>query len=190
MNLKYAEMLVTNAKSGNQDAKEKLIQEFKPFIYNLSKKTYMHGYNFEDIESECNSALLTAIEHYDLDKRTFVSYATSTIKHSIYHLILNFKKSENINGICSLTKDGEIENIELCGDSTVESIFFQKNSSSEIKKLLSILTNDEKELIDYVIINGHTLQSYATLKNMKYSKAYCKKQSLINKIKKLLKDDL
>ena len=39
MNYDYIENLVIKSKDGNEESKEKLANEFKPFIINLSKRT-------------------------------------------------------------------------------------------------------------------------------------------------------
>ncbi|MBD7912047.1 MULTISPECIES: helix-turn-helix domain-containing protein [Clostridium] len=50
MNYDYIESLVISAKSGDKASKEKLIEEFKPFIINFSQKTYIDRYDLEDIQ--------------------------------------------------------------------------------------------------------------------------------------------
>lgn len=44
MNYDYIERLVKSTKAKNEKSKEKLIEEFRPFIMNLSKKTFINGY--------------------------------------------------------------------------------------------------------------------------------------------------
>ena len=53
MNYDYIESLVIKSKDGDEESKEKLVNEFKPFIINLSKRTFIHGYEFQDIMNEC-----------------------------------------------------------------------------------------------------------------------------------------
>ena len=53
MNYDYIENLVRLSKTGDNHSKEKLAEEFKPFIINISKRTFIHGYEFEDIMNEC-----------------------------------------------------------------------------------------------------------------------------------------
>ena len=53
MDYEYIESLVLQAKDGNEDAKEKLCFEFKPLIMKTSSRTFIHGYDFQDIENEC-----------------------------------------------------------------------------------------------------------------------------------------
>ena len=49
MDYDYIEKLVSSCKDGDKDSKEKLIEEFRHFMVNLSKRTYIYGYEFEDL---------------------------------------------------------------------------------------------------------------------------------------------
>lgn len=53
MNYDYIEDLVRKSKDGDEVSKEKLIEEFRPFIFNLSKRTFIPGYDFDDFKNEC-----------------------------------------------------------------------------------------------------------------------------------------
>lgn len=53
MNFNYIETLVAKAKNGDVSAKEIIFKEFRPMILNISKRTFVHGYDFSDIEHEC-----------------------------------------------------------------------------------------------------------------------------------------
>ncbi|SUY46965.1 RNA polymerase sigma factor, sigma-70 family [Clostridium putrefaciens] len=74
------ENLVKLAKNGYLSAKEELSAEFTPFILNLSKKSFINSYEFEDIKNECYGTLFKCIKVYDCDKHRFVAYATNAIK--------------------------------------------------------------------------------------------------------------
>lgn len=56
-------------------------------ILNISKRTFVHGYDLSDIEHEYYATLLKCIKIYDLDKKRFVAYATMAIKNNINYLI-------------------------------------------------------------------------------------------------------
>ena len=51
MDYDYIEMLVLQAKNQDYNAKEKLVDEFTPFIVNHALKSFIYGYEFEDIKS-------------------------------------------------------------------------------------------------------------------------------------------
>ena len=108
MDYNYIENLVRLSKAGDKYSKEKLIEEFRPFIINISKKTFIHGYEFEDIVNECYIALFKCISLYKIEMHRFVAYATNGIKNNINDLI---RKNIKINKICgpSIVLDNYVE---------------------------------------------------------------------------------
>ena len=53
MNFEYIESLVTKSKNGDTLSKEKLAEEFRPLIFNISKRTFIDGYEIQDIQNQC-----------------------------------------------------------------------------------------------------------------------------------------
>ena len=53
MDFDYIEALVTKCKNNDGVAKEKLAAEFRPLIYNISKRTFIDSYDIQDIQNEC-----------------------------------------------------------------------------------------------------------------------------------------
>ena len=49
MNYDYIESLVIKSKDKEPEATNKLINEFTPYIINISKKTFIQSYTYEDI---------------------------------------------------------------------------------------------------------------------------------------------
>ncbi|NRT77844.1 DNA-directed RNA polymerase specialized sigma subunit [Clostridium beijerinckii] len=91
MDFNYIETLVTRCKNNDEEAKEKLAYEFKPLIYNISKRTFIDGYNVHDIIQECYHSLFKSVSMYNLRKHRFVAYDTNAIKRkkNILMKILN-----------------------------------------------------------------------------------------------------
>jgi hypothetical protein len=50
VNYEYVETLVTAAKAGDINAKQMLLEEFIPFIYPLSGRIFIYGYERCDIK--------------------------------------------------------------------------------------------------------------------------------------------
>ena len=69
MDYDYIEKLVSDCKNGDKNSKEKLIEEFKPYIINISKRTFIYGYEFEDL---MNGAAPSSwdVFHYTIWKAT------------------------------------------------------------------------------------------------------------------------
>lgn len=80
MNFDYIENLVRRCKNNDEAAKEKLADEFKPLIYNISKKTFVDGYSIYDIQQECYKSLFKSVSMYNLEKHRFVAYTTNAIR--------------------------------------------------------------------------------------------------------------
>jgi len=51
LNFEYIEELVTNCKNGDALSKENLAGEFRPLIFNISKRTFIDGYEIQDIQN-------------------------------------------------------------------------------------------------------------------------------------------
>ena len=83
--------MVTNCKNGNILSKEKLVEEFSPLIFNISKKTFIDRYEISDIQNECFQTLFKCVSLYNLEKHRFVAYATNAIKNNINDLIKRIK---------------------------------------------------------------------------------------------------
>ena len=75
MNYKKLETLVLMAKEDNKEAKEEIIAFFRPLILKTCKNTFIPGYDFNDLESECCTILLKAIKLYNPSKQAFAGYA-------------------------------------------------------------------------------------------------------------------
>ena len=182
MNFNYIESLVAKAKNGDVSSKEIIFKEFRPMILNISKRTFVHGYDFSDIEHECYATLLKCIKIYDLDKKRFVAYATNGIKNSINDLIRSSLKKNNICGSSVLTIDSFVENTCIDNDPMVEDILCNKYDHDCLKYAMSCLNQEELELINHIFYNNLTLKSYADKKNICYSYAFKKKTHVLNKL--------
>lgn len=182
MNYDYIESLVRQSKDGDINSKEKLLEEFKPFIINISKRTFIYGYEFEDIINECYRILLKCISLYKIENHRFVAYATNGIKNSINDLIRSSLKKNNICGSSVLTIDSFVENTCIDNDPMVEDILCNKYDHDCLKYAMSCLNQEELELINHIFYNNLTLKSYADKKNICYSYAFKKKRHVLNKL--------
>ena len=182
MNYKYVENLVRLSKNGDIKSKEKLLEEFRPFIINISKRTFIHGYEFEDIMNECYKILLKCILLYKLESHRFVAYATNGIKNSINDLIRNSIKNNKISGNSTLTIDSFVEN--TCKDDTpeIEDILCSQYDCDCLKYAMNCLTEEELNLIDHIFYKNKTLKSYAKENNVSYSYAFKKKRYILDKL--------
>ena len=182
MNYNYIENLVKQSKDGDISSKEKLIDEFKPFIINVSKKTYIYGYDFEDIVNECYRILLKCISIYKLENHRFVGYATNGIKNSINDLIKRNLKNDNVSGSAVFTIDSFLEDTFKDDVPEIDDFLCSKYDCRCLEQALSTLNKDELELIYNIYFADKTLKSYADEKQLCYSSAFKKKKRILNKL--------
>ena len=80
--------LARRAVSGDLLAREKLIQANLRFVVKVAKKFRSRGLPFEDLISEGNIGLMTAVKHFDPEKGYhFISYAVWWIRQAILKAI-------------------------------------------------------------------------------------------------------
>lgn len=186
MDYDYIESLVLSSKAGDKTSKEKIINEFKPFILNFSKKLYIDRYDFQDIQNECYVILLHSIEKYNPETHRFVAYATNAIKNSMYAIVKKSIKKNNVQGLNTLTFDGDLSTLNIKDFSNVDDDLIYDCSSSELFDIINSLSTSEKELFVFNILRQNSLRSYAKWKKISPSTAGNKKLILREKLKKLL----
>ena len=109
MDYNYVESLVYQCKNGDMISKEKLADEFRPLIINISKRTFIDGYDLNDIRNECYKSLFKCVSLYNLEKHKFVAYATNAIKNNINDLIKHIKTRSSTNGNDALSLHSDVE---------------------------------------------------------------------------------
>ena len=184
MNFNYIETLVTKAKNGDVAAKEIIFKEFRPMILNLSKRTFVHGYDFSDIEHECYATLLKCIKIYDLDKKRFVAYATMAIKNNINYLIKKTCNRSSCEGSEALILTGTLEhvlpsNTELIDEQVIDSIL-----AKSLYKYINKLTPQHKDILNFTLINNGSLKEYSKTNNINYPTTVNIKKRALKQLRK------
>ncbi len=181
MDINLLEDLVLLAKNGDIKSKEAIIKEFTPYIISMSKKTFIPGFDYGDINNECFISLLYAIKLYDGNKNTrFVYYALSSIKNNLNYLIKKQLRLSKPNG--NSLVDFDFENIST---NNIEDYLHDRNNTELINNINSSLNKDERELFNFLFVNNKSLSEYAYEHNISYNYSYKKKNKLQNKIKDL-----
>ena len=184
MNFEYIEELVTKCKNNDEPSKEKLAAEFKPFILNLSKRTFIDRYEAQDIQNQCYETLFKCVSLYSLEKHRFVAYATNSIKNNLNDLIKRVIIRNSTDGNDSLSLHADVEAELLSQDMSLEDLFFNEYDYEELKFALNKLTEEEKKFIDFVFYKNNTIRTYAYLKNMCYSTACLRRDAILKKLLK------
>jgi RNA polymerase primary sigma factor len=110
------EAIAREATAGNEIAKEKLVRANLRFVVAIAKKYQHRGLPLEDLISEGNIGLLSAIDRFDVDKGYhFISYAVWWIRQSILNAI--GKKARTIRlPVNRAAELAQLENGNLSGD--------------------------------------------------------------------------
>ncbi|NRY60652.1 sigma-70 family RNA polymerase sigma factor [Clostridium beijerinckii] len=182
MDFNYIEVLVTKCKDNDETAKEKLAAEFKPLIYNISKRTFIDGYNMYDIQQECFHSLFKSVSMYNIKNHRFVAYATNSIKNNIKDLIKRIKSRSSTEGNEALSLHYNFENDLPSEEISTEVSLCEMCDYEDLRLALDNLTREEKEFIDFVFFKNYTVLDYSHLKNMCYSTAILKKNTILKKI--------
>lgn len=183
MDYEKIEILVLHAKEKDNLSKEMLVEEFKPFIINLSSKTFISGYDSEDIQNECYKSLFKCVSLYSLEKHRFVAYATNGIKNNLYDLIRKSKNRSASEGMEALTLSDNLEHTLPSLESSLDEMLCTKSDYELLRSAFDKLTPEEKELILFVYFKNNSLQTYAYWKNLCYSTANKRKKSILKKLK-------
>lgn len=168
MNFNYIDSLVTKAKNGDVCAKEIIFEEFRPMILNLSKRTFVHGYDFSDIEHECYATLLKCIKIYDLDKKRFVAYANMAIKNNINYLIKKTCSRSSSEGSEALILNGTLEHVLPSNNELVDVQVTDNILAESLYKYINKLTPQYKDILNFTLINNGSLKEYSKNNNINY----------------------
>lgn len=182
MDYGYIEKLVSSSKLGDEKSKELLVNEFKPFIINLSKKTFINGYDKNDIQNECYKTLFYSLERYNIKSHKFVGYSINAIKNQLNSLIKKSINRSSSEGNEALSLYENLENTFFSNELNLEDSFCKKCDREKLNQILKSLTEDEKDLINCIFFKNNTVRTYAFSKNMCYSTAIQKKNNVLKKI--------
>jgi len=186
MDYENIEKLVKDARLGNKKAKEKLAEEFTPFILKLSKKTFINSYEFADIQNECYKTLFKCVNVYNPEKHRFVAYAIKAIRNSVNLLIRTSITRSGAEGSVAFILDGKLENTLYFSLEDVDDAILREEQETKLKVALKKLDYSELELITYLYFKEYPLKKYAELKGINYSAAFRKKVSALDKLRRLV----
>ena len=178
MNYNYIESLVVKAKDNKKDAINELIKEFTPYIINISKKTFIPSYTYEDILSECYTSLLVAIKRYNINRHRFVAYALTAIKNNLW-LLAKRNKKINLDYV-------DFINEIAADDIKIDDNLLNNEEADYLTSIISKLSSEEYTLYKYLFIDNKSIKEYAYINNLQYHTVYWMRKNLLYKIKKLI----
>ncbi|MCH5139063.1 sigma-70 family RNA polymerase sigma factor [Clostridiaceae bacterium UIB06] len=181
--------LIRDSQEGDKKALEELIKMYKPFIIKNAVQIYINGYEVEDLVQIGMMALIKAVNKYELDRRgAFTTYAVTAIKNAFnkeLRKVISKKWDEKFK--CSLNKvngDG-IELMEiLASNEDIEEDFILKEKIIVLRKALGLLTEDERELIDWFYFKDRPLKEYGLKKGINPNTLAQRKCRALDKLKR------
>lgn len=136
--------LAKKAATGDKLAKNKIVNANLRFVVNVAKKYQRKGLELEDLISEGNIGLLTAIDKFDVSKGYhFISYAVWWIRQSILKAIC--EKSRAIR--LPQNKANELVQIERAMK-TIKDKVSEEQEFSEIAAMLNMDASHVRELLE------------------------------------------
>lgn len=141
--------LAVKARAGDKLAKEKIANANLRFVVSIAKKYQKKGIELEDLISEGNIGLLTAIEKFDVNKGyRFISYAVWWIRQSIMKAIC--EKSRSIR--LPLNRANELVQIEHA-KKAVAAYGENLSEEQELNEVANLLNMDQKHVREMLAIS-------------------------------------
>jgi RNA polymerase primary sigma factor len=135
--------LAREAREGSEKAKEEIIKANLRFVVNVAKKYQNQGLSLDDLISEGNLGLITAVDKFDVDKGYhFISYAVWWIKQSILKALC--EKSRMIR--LPLNRANELMQIEKAK----KEIERNKTGDADFDEIAEFLNMDKERVADLI----------------------------------------
>jgi len=134
------------AAAGSKEARDRLVNSNLRFVVNIAKKYQGLGLSLEDLISEGNTGLLTAVDRFDVQKGYhFISYAVWWIRQSIMSALCDKSKMIRL----PTNRAAELIKIEKAR----KFLGNQDSSEEEIKEIARLLNMDKEHVTDLLNIS-------------------------------------
>lgn len=171
---KGLEVDILLAKDGSIEAKERIINRYKNFVYKEAFKIRIPNFDMEDMIQIGTFTILKCINIYDLDKsKNFTSYVTRSIKNNYLDLLLKEKKRHGKN-----TSD-ELLN-QIADNINTEDNVLMSIEVSRLHEAFKNLSINDVELITDIYFNGASMMEIAKNLNVSYTTIYRRKNKALN----------
>lgn len=155
--------LAVEAKNGSRVAKNKIVRANLRFVVNVAKKYQNRGIELEDLISEGNIGLMTAIDKFDVTKGYhFISYAVWWIRQAILKAIC--EKSRAIR--LPLNRANELVQIKKAQ----KIVHGKKTEAEEISEVASMLGMDSSHVRDLLALSAEMVSLDSPVKTSESDK--------------------
>ncbi|MDR1838060.1 MAG: RNA polymerase sigma factor RpoD/SigA [Treponema sp.] len=140
------EKAAIEAAAGNKAARDKLVNSNLRFVINIAKRYQGLGLSLEDLISEGNTGLLTAVDRFDVNKGChFISYAVWWIRQAIMSALCEQSKTIRLptNRAAELIKIEKARKLLRC----------QNSAEEEIREIAKLLDMDKEHVTDLLNIS-------------------------------------
>jgi RNA polymerase primary sigma factor len=149
--------LAIRAANGDINARNKIVSANLRFVVNIAKRYQNHGIELEDLISEGNIGLLTAIERFDVSKGYhFISYAVWWIRQSILKCIC--EKSRMIR--LPMNRVNELVRIEQARKLSLG----HRSDEEEISEIAGLLNMNSQYVREMLAISRDTISLDASIR--------------------------
>ncbi len=143
--------LISLAKTGDENAKNKIIESNLRFVFNVAKKYKGNGVPMTDLISDGNMGLIKALDKFDMERGVkFITYAVFWVKQAMIQSI----KEHFLKGMVEETTDVMSQEIyDVCEEQYMEdgAMFDMPNKDvacNVIDNAMSCLTPRERSVIE------------------------------------------
>ena len=163
--------LIKKAKNGDKESLFLIIKKFEKYIYSKCVRTYVAGFNLEDIYQECVKELINAIYKYDLKKgdKPIVSYLTRSIENCPKMLIRKYVNKPVCTSLnIKVQGDEELPEIldMLADEKTTEEIILNREEKKKLYEAINSIPQKEKDIILNIYFYNVKIKDYASKNNM------------------------
>jgi len=140
------EITAREAAAGSKAARDKLVNSNLRFVINIAKRYQGLGLSLEDLISEGNTGLLTAVDRFDVEKGYhFISYAVWWIRQAIMSALCDKSKMIRL----PTNRAAELIKIEKAR----KMVKNQYSTEEEIREIAELLNMDKEHIIDLLNIS-------------------------------------
>lgn len=184
----FLEKLVERAKNGDERAFEEICLRFRWLIVKNCRRTYIRGYDMDDLIQLGNEALVNAVRKYENRGTGFTAYVRSAVQRKLFYCIRSCANKPACCSIYSVNDEGEeLVNslVSMDEDDNLEERLIYREKIQALEKFMGMLPEKYRDIITSYFFNGISLKEYASIKHMSYRNAVFTKKKALEKLRSL-----